>query len=188
MRTDRDGASTNGRRTLRRPWPIGLAIFVSVTALASVLGPLGVVVAAVTIGLWALAPIPYAIATGHVALIALGPARLDPVDFVVLEAGFAALIVGSLVDPSLDQTPSLTNRDAIAVVAVAAVCLVIAGAVTLFAATTLPMWAVAAVLLASLGTIAYGIHRYQLVRFGLIAELESVPDPAEYASGEVTDG
>ena len=183
MTPDRDGMRASWRRTLLRSVPIVLSVGVLTAALASVLGPLGVVVAAVTVGVWAVAPVPYAIAAGHVALIALGPASLDPVAFVVVEAGFAATLVTATV-----RLLAPNVRDTIGVVAVAAVGLAIAGAVTLAAATTLPTWAVAAVLLASLGTIAYAIHRYQLVRFGLVAALESSSTPGEYPSGEVTGG
>ena len=178
MTTDRDGTRASWRRTLLRSVPIVLAVAVLVATLVSVLGPLGVVVAAVTVGVWAVAPVPYAIGAGHVALIALGPANLDPIAFVVVEAGFVAMIV-----PAIVRLLAPGVRDVIGAVAVAAVGLAIASAVTLAAAATLPTWAVAAVLLASLGTIAYAIHRYQLVRFGLVAELET---PA--ASGEVTGG
>ena len=183
MTTDRDGTGASLRRTLRRSRPVVVAVAVLTAALSIGLGPLGVVVAVVTVGVWAVAPIPYAIAAGHIGLIALGPASLDPVAFVVVEAGFAATLLAATV-----RIPVPTVRDTIGAVAVAGVGLAIAGAVTLAAATALPTWAVAGVLFASLGTVAYAIHRYQLVQFGLITELESAFDPGAYVTGESVSG
>ena len=152
-----------GRR-LRREWPVSLALALLGVALSTAIGPVGVVVAIVTAAFWYALGVPYALAAGHVALVAVMPGGLDPLAVIVAEAGFGALLA----------TVAVRSTSPARVAAVALGGAVLAG-VTIWivlgtTSTSTSIWIAAAAVCLVLATAGYTLHRFQLVRLGLVTE------------------
>lgn len=163
---------------LPAPLPALLAVGVLIAALLYATGPVGLAIAALTAGAWALAPVPYALAAGHVALVALGPGGFDPVGVAVVEAGFLAVLVAAL---AREPAPR-------AALATAGLALLATGVVAWAALATGSLWAVAGTILLTLATIGYAIHRYQLVRFDLLADGSNAGAGSRPTPGDGTAG
>lgn len=157
---DPEGETPGTVARLRGARPPVLAVGLLTAALLAGTGPIGLAIATVTAIAWALAPVPYALAAGHVALATLAQPGLDPLAIGIVEAGFAAVLAAALL-----REPGA--RDALSA---AGVTVVVVGAAAWAALGALPLWVVAGFVLLSLGAIGYGIHRYELVAFGLLAE------------------
>ena len=166
---------TTGRR-LRREWPAGLALAVLGVGLSIVIGPVGVVIAVVTAAFWYVLGVPYALAAGHVALVAVMPGGLDPIAFVVAEAGFGALLA----------TVAVRSTSPGRVIAVGLGSAVLAGVtiwIVLGAAST-SVWIAAAAVCLVLATAGYVLHRYELVQLGLISEsIDTALGPTDQPAG-----
>ncbi|MCU4741566.1 hypothetical protein OB955_10750 [Halobacteria archaeon AArc-m2/3/4] len=126
---------------------------------------------------WYIFGTPYAIAVGHVVLMALFPDGIDPLSFVLAETVFLAMLLVAAI-----RTSRPIRFASVAIVAT----LVLAGTawVTLETQTqTQPLW-VAAVALVGVGCLAvYGLHRYELVRLGLVSEAAESVESADPGSG-----
>lgn len=149
-----------------RQWPtiLGLAVLTAVCAVVA--GPIGAIAGVTTAVIWYGLGLPYAIAAGHVVLAAgtdIGIAAI-----VAVELGFLAVVLASLVGH-----PS--SRPAAGVALVSAVGLIGAA---LLVSTFYALWLAAAIVLGGIALGAYGLHRYELVRLGLVAD----DNPAEYPS------
>ncbi|ELY78515.1 hypothetical protein [Natrinema gari] len=154
------------RRTVRaivadrvpdRTVPRLLALAALVAAFTHAAGRPGAVAGIATAAVWDALETPSAIGVGHVALVGLVPAGIDPVSFALLEAGFVALVLASA---------PRTARDAR--IGHAAAALVSAGGLGGLAWAVLglggrPLWMAAVASLAALAGGVYGLHRYGLV-------------------------
>ncbi|WP_226042376.1 hypothetical protein [Natrinema sp. DC36] len=141
-----------------RDWPTGVTLAALVVAFGVVAGPLGLLAGLVTalVG-YVLGP-PYALAAGHVALVAVVPEGSALSVVVLVEAAFVLVL---LVPLRRGASPGRT-----ALVAVTS-ALVLAGAAWLVLDTQSIGLAATAVLVL-LGIGAYGLHRFELVRLGLV--------------------
>lgn len=159
-----------------RDWTTGLALTALVAAFGVVAGPLGLLagIATAIVG-YVLGP-PYALALGHVALVAAVPEGIDLRSILVVEAAFVAVL--------LAPVRRTVNPARVALAAVACT-LALAGTAWLVvdSQSILP----AAVALLTLFAItAYGLHRLELVRLGLVPDGDG--DAPSSTSGESTDG
>lgn len=144
---------------MRRRHPIGgLGVALATVALWSAAGLPGLVAGLLTLLAWALAPATLAFAVGQVlAVPLLGDAGLAPL--VAVEVGLLAVLAGPLTTP---DRPART------------LAAFVAGTAALWAAAWLvlragePLWAAAATLAIVAATAAYGVHRYERVRLGLV--------------------
>lgn len=146
--------------------PVVAAFGVMTVLLTIGLGPVGLLVALVTIACWlAVATlgdryslaVPFAVAGGHVALVALAPAALAPLTVAVTEAGFALLVVAS---------PRPWNRATLAaVVALAGV-----GGVAWLTLRASSLWLAGLALVLAFSLASYAVHRVALVQFDLVPD------------------
>ncbi|WP_226482537.1 hypothetical protein [Natrinema amylolyticum] len=146
----------SGRSTdLDVPTVLVLAALVAVFSYAA--GWPGVVAGVATVAVWYVLETPSAVAIGHVALVGLFPAGIDPVPFAIVEAGFVALVLAS--------APRTARRARIGhTVAVLASVGGLAGiAWAVLGPAGRPLWAAAVASLAALAGGVYGLHRYGLV-------------------------
>ncbi|QFU82258.1 hypothetical protein [Natronorubrum aibiense] len=142
-----------------RDWPtIGaLAVLTAVLTLAA--GPTGTVAALTTAVIWYTLGIPYAIAAGHVVLATAFSGDIDLFTFIDIELAFVFVLV-----LSSRATNSLSN---VAVALVSAVGLV---SIAWAGSQAQPLWLAASILLAVFALTAYTLHRYELVRLGLVPD------------------
>ncbi|RQG96011.1 hypothetical protein EA473_07500 [Natrarchaeobius chitinivorans] len=127
-----------------------------------VFGPLGIVAGAVVAGMWALFGVPYALALGHVFLVALLPGTgigSEIVAIGIIELGFGTLLLGSLLRRSAELT--------IGFVAIGSL-IALGGLVWAVQSRSLGLGAGVTVVV--LAVASYGIHRYELVALGLVSE------------------
>lgn len=115
-----------------------------------VAGPLVAAAVGVT---WLLAAAPYAVAVGYLAVVLV----VDPATAVATHVGLAAILAADLATGRRPQT-GLRAIVAFAVVALAL------GAVVRFE----PPFAAAGVLALVVAGVGYALHRYELVRLGLV--------------------
>jgi hypothetical protein len=142
-------------------------VLVSASALAIVAAALWTTVGVASIGItvlvalvWLLVPTPYAVAVGGLLAAILAP-----------DAGlFDALAVGSL--SSLFAADFFIEWPA-RTAAVGVVALVPTAAVLAAVWLAEPLWTAAVVLLGAFALLGYAVHRYELVRLGLLGEAEA---------------
>ncbi|WP_276253012.1 hypothetical protein [Halomontanus rarus] len=109
---------------------------------------------------------PYAIAAGHVVLLGLFPDGIDRSSFVLAETAFVTMLLVS--------APRTSRPYRFAAVAIAGT-LGVTGTAWLALETGSLRLATGA-LFAVLGLATYGVHRYELVRLGLVSESTDSPD------------
>ena len=153
-------ATTERLQLLRVP-EVAVAALCPVCLLL-VSGPAGAVVGLFGASLWLFAPVTgFALAQLGVLLAIPGWPGLPTA--VAVEGALAALLLAELVYESPDQWT-----------VVAFLCTAgVGGLVTLWATTTVETWVVALGLVFVAALAAYGVHRYELLQMGRLAEVES---------------
>ncbi|NHN46430.1 hypothetical protein G9464_02285 [Halostella sp. JP-L12] len=136
----------------------GLVGVVGLCVAAATLGLTAEGYGAVLLGLSLMLPAPYAVAIGHVLLVALSPDGIDQVAFVVTEAGLLA----TLIDAGVAR---VSGRDLIVTLVGVGISI---GSVWIALAGTRSLWTGVAVLAIIMAFGSYGLHRYQLVEFDLV--------------------
>ncbi|WP_339104250.1 hypothetical protein [Haloterrigena salinisoli] len=154
-----------------RRWPPLVALAVLTAALAILAGPTGAVAGLATALTWYGLGTPYALAAGHVVLAAAFPEGIDPATFLVIELAFVAVLLATVVR-------SATALRDVAVALASATAFVGTGWIV---AESQPLWIAAGTLLVLVALAAYALHRYELVRLGL------VPDAVEPVSNADAD-
>ena len=154
-----------------RDWATVTALAAIIVAFGAVAGPLGVLAGIATALVGSLFGIPYAIAAGHVALVASFPDGIDPLPFVIVEATFMAALLAPI---RWTQSPGR-----IAIVATTST-LALAGTVW-FIVGSQSIYLAATTVLVLLAIASYALHRLELVRLGL------VPDREDSAQARQTD-
>ena len=145
----------------RRDWPSIAALGWVVAVLAAIAGPSGAVAGLATAGAWYALGTPYAIAVGTVVLAATGAGtEPDAVTVGGVTVAFLALVLAPAVR---SDRPVAEGAAAIASTAT------LAGAAW-YLGRTQPLWLAAAALCGCLALAAYALHRYELVRLGLVPE------------------
>ena len=144
-----------------RPWSAVVALVVCTIALGLVVGPAGVLAGLVTAAVWYGLGVPYALAAGHVVLVAATPDRLAPSTIVLVELAFLPLLVASV-----RRTPAPLVAGGVVLGAGAGL-----GALAWASYASRGPWIAALVLLGTIALVAYGVHRYELVRLGLVTEV-----------------
>ncbi|WP_312907568.1 hypothetical protein [Natronosalvus caseinilyticus] len=162
--TDGDTSETRPPRVPNPDRPggrlAGLALVVITVAMGVVAGPLGAVGGGVTAVGWYLLGTPYAIAIGHVVLVVLFPDGLSPLSIVLLEAGLLTLVVAAATGERYPLRFAVT----------ALVGVTVLGGLTAVLVRTQPFWLAALGLVVAAGVLAYGLHRVELVRLGLVTD------------------
>ncbi|ELZ11169.1 hypothetical protein C479_07668 [Halovivax asiaticus JCM 14624] len=139
---------------VRHEVPVAVAIGIQAVVAVAILGPAGIVLAAVTAVGLVLAGTPYGLAAGHVALVGLDPSTLAVDSLAAVECAFFVVLAASFV-----RGPAASR-----VIAAAGVVLVAGGSVAWLTHGLLAEWATLAVAAFMFAPIYYGIYRYQLVR------------------------
>lgn len=141
-----------------RDWLTIASLAALVAAFGVVAGPLGLLAGIATAAVGYLLGPPYALAFGHVALVAVVPNGIEPLSVVPLEAAFVAVLLAPV-----RRTASPVR---IALVAVASAIALAGTAWVVVDSQSVGL--AAATVLALVAFIAYGLHRYELVRLGLV--------------------
>ena len=147
-----------------RDWVSIVALGWVTVVLAFVTGPIGVVAGFVTAGAWYALGTPYAIAAGTVVLAVATP---DPSATTVggVTLAFLALVLARTVrsDRPLAEIP-VVLASAGGLVGIAWVL-----------GRSQPLWVAAGTLLGCIAFAAYTLHRYELVRLGLVPDAVNQP-------------
>ncbi|WP_408959700.1 hypothetical protein [Natrinema sp. 74] len=158
-RTERSGTVqpiADGRPT-DRPVSAVLALVTLVAALSAIAGLAGAACGIATAVVWYAAGTPYAVGIGHVALVGLFPAGIDPTSLALAEVGFGALVLAS--------APRRTTRVPVRYAVTAAASAGTLGGIAwlVLGPGGWPIWMAAVATLAALACGVYGLHRYGLV-------------------------
>jgi len=160
------------------PW-LGLATLALAGAGFVLLADLRGAIAAVVLGVaWYALPAPYAVAVGHLLLVALLPPEsgieaIQVVGLVPVEAGLLGLLATA--------APRIDAPARFAVALVVATAVLVGVAALGFLAGGVPGAAAALAVVA--GVLGYGLHRYERLRLGLI---EAPPSDSRIESGSDT--
>lgn len=147
----------------RVAWQELATLLVLTVGVTVVVGPVGVLVGLVATIFWYGLGVPYALAAGFLTLTAVTPEGLGPAVIVLLTLAFAALPAAAAF-----RTPA----PSVAVATLLAGTIVFglsAGA----AYTTSRLWLAGLAVIGTFAFVVYGIHRYELVRFGLVSDDDS---------------
>lgn len=148
-------AAYEGLAGAGRTWLGGLGVVTVSAALVWLAGPVGLLVGAAVAAGWYGLSGPFAVAAGHVLLLALLAGRPDPAGLLVLEAGFLAILAAPMAGLD-DPVPPL---------AVTAGVGLVLGLLAWFGWTAWePRWLVGVALVAVVAVALYGLHRYQVVQ------------------------
>jgi len=145
-----------------RDWSTLISLAAIVVAFGAVAGPLGALAGIATALVGYLFGIPYALAAGHVALVASFPDGIDPLPFVIVEVTFIAVL--------LAPVPWTESPGRITLVAITST-LTLAGAAWLIVDSQ-SLYLAAATVIVLLAIASYGLHRLELVRLGLVPDRE----------------
>lgn len=145
-----------------RNWSTLISLAVIVVAFGAVAGPLGALAGIATALVGYLFGIPYALAAGHVALVASFPDGIDPLPFIIVEVTFIAVL--------LSPVPWTESPGRITLVAITST-LTLAGAAWLIVDSQ-SLYLAATTVIVLLAIASYGLHRLELVRLGLVPDRE----------------
>ncbi|TMT87045.1 hypothetical protein E2L06_10795 [Haloterrigena sp. H1] len=145
-----------------RDWSTVISLAAIVVAFGAVAGPLGALAGIATALVGYLFGIPYALAAGHVALVASFPDGIDPLPFIIVEVTFIAVLIAPIRWTRSPGRITLVALTSALTLAGAAWLIVDSQSVYLAAATVIVLLAIA----------SYGLHRLELVRLGLVPDLE----------------
>ncbi|THE64444.1 hypothetical protein D8Y22_12425 [Salinadaptatus halalkaliphilus] len=139
------------------------AVGLLVVAFAGVAGLSGGLAGVAIAAIWYGFGIPYAIAVGYVLLLGLFPDGIDPVSFGIT-GGVMVVFVCSAATGS---------RSWLRILGFALTMIAVLGGLAWWLLTVWTLWIAAGGGLAVLGLLAYGLHRYELVRLGLVSDERS---------------
>ena len=144
-----------------RDWSTHISLAAIVVAFGAVAGPLGALAGIATALVGYLFGTPYALAAGHVALVASFPDGIDPLPFIIVEVTFMAVLLAPI---RWARSPRITlvALTSALTLAGAAWLVVDSQSVNMAAATVIVLLAIA----------SYGLHRLELVRLGLVPDRE----------------
>lgn len=146
-------------------WPARGAALAVVAAFGAAAGPLGLLAGLATAAVWYALGTPYALAAGHVALVALTPDGAGPLAVGLVEAGLLALVA----------VPLWAGAARGRTLAVAGGALAGLGGLAWLAVRALPLWAAALATLGALAAASYALHRLELVTLGLVDDADAPP-------------
>lgn len=152
----------------------GLGVVAATVGLVLAGGVWGVLAGFAVALAWYVLPATYAFAVGQILVVAVLSAEVPLVATVIGEAGLLAVLAGSL---TTTDEPART----VAALAVATLALGAVGWGVLRSGR--PLWIVAVAIAVVATTTAYGLHRYERVRLGLVEDDTQRDDRAQ--SGEV---
>lgn len=144
----------------RPAWPTIAGLVVLTATLTVVAGPLGAVAGLATAIAWYALGTPYALAAGHVVLAIAFTDGIDPRTLAIVELAFVVFVASSVVRAA-------TLRGDVAAVTVTSGTLV---GVAWFVGRSRPLWIGASALLLVFALASYTLHRYELVRLGLVPD------------------
>jgi hypothetical protein len=163
--TDVDAAATRRAESLLVAgdgvtswWSALLTAVVLVAAFGAAAGPLGAAAGLTTALVWYTLGTPYAIAAGHVLLVALYPGDVDPLAVVVVEAAFVTLLLA----------PLIRTAQPFRLIALTLSTAGLLGAIAWLTLESQSLWLAAALTVGALALGVYGWYRYGLVALGLV--------------------
>ncbi|MDQ2052623.1 hypothetical protein RBH26_19375 [Natronolimnohabitans sp. A-GB9] len=162
------------RSETARDWPIVVALMVLTALCALAAGPIGLLAGLASAVAWYALGVPYAIAVGHIVLAPVAVGGTDPMTVLLVELGYLAVVIAPVVDV---REPRRTG--AVAVTSAAGFV-----GVGWVAAHRLSLWLAAVVVCLAVGLVAYGLHRYELVRLGLVSDdrsTDSTVTPSDHS-------
>lgn len=137
-------------------WPTYLAFAILAASLYLLATEVGLAITIAVAIAWVVLGVPYAIAIGHVLLVALLAPTLA--DLILAEAGFVAILLASTIRSASPAHTILATL----------LALILVGAITAATLALSPTWVAALTLIATTMLIAYAIHRIGLVTLGLV--------------------
>lgn len=140
-------------------WSEWVAITILVLTF-SVFGESGVAVGLVTAAVWFRLGTPYALATGVVFLVVLTADGVDPVAVSMIGAGLLVLVLAPAVVANVPGAYALATLLTVGT----------GGGLAWLLVNAWPLWLSAAILIAFGAVLIYGLHRYQLLRLGLLGD------------------
>lgn len=137
-----------------------MAVLVAAFGLAA--GPLGAAAGVTTALVWFVVGTPYAIAIGHVLIVALDPGGIDPATVAIVEAGFLVLLLA----------PALRTDAPVRALAGTIGSVAVLGGLAWAAVSSQSLWVAAGLTVGGLALASYGLYRYGLVTLGLVDDAE----------------
>lgn len=162
----------------KRPWTGFFVVGLLVVAFAGVAGLPGGLAGVATAVIWYGFGIPYAIAVGYVLLLGLFPDGINLVSFGIT-GGVMAVFVCSAATGS---------RSWVRILGFALTMIAVLGGLVWWLFTVWTLWIAASGGLAVLGLLAYGLHRYELVRLGLVSDERSASPSSTAGATDDTSG
>lgn len=136
----------------------GVAVMLLGAAFAWITGPTGALAGLVTAAVWYGFGTPYAVAAAFVLLVGLFPGGIDRVSFATVAVPAVLLVLSAAVGA----------RKRVRAIAGTLAVIVALGGFGLIALEVWSLWIAALGTLIALAVAVYGLHRYQLVRFGMV--------------------
>lgn len=159
-------------------WAELLAILLLISTFTVAGGFGGAVAGFVSAGVLFVFGVPYAVAVGVVVVTALTPPGGDLFSAGLVGVGLFGLVVA----------PAVTASTPKAYAAVVFLLTALFGGITWFLVDTQPLWLGSFTLLGTGGLVMYGLHRYQLLRLGLLDyDTQSTVDHTDDTPGTATD-
>lgn len=159
----RVGSRFGARNQVSSRWSTVVVVLALVAAFGLAGGPLGVLAGATTALVWYVVGTPYAIAVGHVLLVAVFPGGIDPTAFAVVEVGFLVTVL----------EPAIRSEAPGRVGAVTLGAVLALGGLAWLVVRSQSLWLAAAVTSGGLALASYGCYRYGLVTLGLVEDPEA---------------
>ena len=141
-----------------RQWVMVSTLAVLTVLWTIALGPLGLAVGLTTAVTWYGLGTPYAIAAGHVILVA-GTESLALETILIVGLGFLAVVLVPIVTTSTLRVVAVTLASFASFIGLA-----------WLVARTQPLWVAAASVALAITLTTYACHRYERVRLGLVPE------------------
>jgi len=136
-----------------------------VVAFGLAAGLAGLGVALATIAIWYRAGTPYAIAAGHVLLVALAPEAFDIVSIVLVETAMIGLAIA----------PATWADWPVRIDLPTVVATLLLATVAILALRYQPLWIAGLLTVGALALASYALYRYSLVALDLIDDSEPTP-------------
>ena len=141
-------------------WLGGFGVFVFTVAFGTIGGAVGLIPGIVLIALWYWFSSIVGFAFGHIALL-LVPEALSSPYVLVVEVGLACLLVSSAMDEDGLGRAGIGTAAAFAIL----------GSLVWFGQTLVEtLWPIALFLIIAVMLVAYGFHRYERLKLGLVGE------------------
>lgn len=149
-----------GEAVTERTWIGGITVVILAATVTVIAGPIGAVTGLVTVTIWYGLGTPYAIATAVVLLVGIFPDGTSTDSFVIVTASMVLLVL----------SVAAGTRRWIRTGTVTLVSTAVLGGFAWGALTDWSLWIAVSGTLVVFALLSYGLHRYELVRLGLVSD------------------